>query len=382
VQGGESTSLAQKRAQLEERLEALARAGVVIVDPRQTFVGEDVDLSRIRAGVVLHPGARLTGARTFLGEGVQVGAEGPATLVDAVCAAGSRVASGFCNSAVLLEGASLGADAHVRAGTLLEEQASTAHAVGLKHTILLAFVTLGSVINFCDCLMAGGTSRRDHSEVGSGFIHFNFTPWGERGDKATPSLIGDVPRAVFYRESRIFLGGSGGMIGPRTVDYGAVAAAGQIVRHDIDEDRLVLRTPPRIDRRLDKRRIDGGARADKNHSYIAHLVALRAFYRQVRLRRASEAQRPVVDAAIETLSLAVDERVKRLTSFLHERGRDVPPLNLEPEIAEACPLPIEPGSAERESHLDYVAGLDSATCESGVAWLRGIVNAVEPPDAN
>ena len=80
----------------------------------------------------------------------------------------SPFASGFAHGAVLLDGASLGANAHARPGTLLEERASTAHTVGLKHTLLLSFVTLGSLINFCDCLMAGGRSRRDHSEVGSG----------------------------------------------------------------------------------------------------------------------------------------------------------------------------------------------------------------------
>src|SRR5690606_1997997 len=129
---------------------------------------------------------------------------------DSALARGAAVASGYVEGAVLLREAKLGANAHVRPGTLLEELASTAHAVGLKQTVLLAYVTLGSLINFCDCLMAGGTSRSDHSEVGSGFIHFNFTPWGERGDKATPSLIGDVVRGVFLRERRIFLGGLAG----------------------------------------------------------------------------------------------------------------------------------------------------------------------------
>ena len=37
---------------------------------------------------------------------------------------------------------------------------------------------------------------REHTEVGSRFIHFNFTPRGQSGDKATPSLIGDVARGV------------------------------------------------------------------------------------------------------------------------------------------------------------------------------------------
>ncbi|MBV1862407.1 MAG: UDP-N-acetylglucosamine pyrophosphorylase, partial [Nannocystaceae bacterium] len=204
---------------LEQRLREFASRGVEIVDPRQTFIDADVVPDRVRPGAILHPGTRLHGSRTFLAEGSAVGTEGPATVRDAVFGPGASVASGYVEGAVLFDKASLGAAAHVRPGTILEEEASTAHCVGLKHTILLSFVTLGSLINFCDCLMAGGTSRRDHSEVGSGFIHFNFTPWGARGDKATPSLIGDVPRGVFLRESKIFLGGSAGLVGPGPVSY-------------------------------------------------------------------------------------------------------------------------------------------------------------------
>src|SRR5436190_735996 len=111
----------------------------------------------------------------------------------------------------------------------------------------LSFVTLGSLINFCDLLMAGGTSREDHSEVGSGFIHFNFTPWGRRGDKATPSLVGDVVRGVFLRHPRIFIGGAGGMVGPRAVGYGSVTAAGQVVRRDVAPGRLIAQRSPEVD---------------------------------------------------------------------------------------------------------------------------------------
>ncbi|MCA9659863.1 MAG: UDP-N-acetylglucosamine pyrophosphorylase, partial [Myxococcales bacterium] len=96
------------------------------VDPRQTYVGAEVDLERVAAGVVLHPGARICGARSFLGPGAEVGTEGPATLVDAVFGENAAIASGYVHGAVLLRGASLGGNAHVRAGTLLEEEASTA----------------------------------------------------------------------------------------------------------------------------------------------------------------------------------------------------------------------------------------------------------------
>jgi UDP-N-acetylglucosamine/UDP-N-acetylgalactosamine diphosphorylase len=155
---------------VEARLQQLAERGVAIVDPRQTYVSADVSLQRVCPGAILHPGTRLLGPRTFIGPGVEVGREGPATIVDSVLGKGSRVDAGYLEGAVLFAGARAGWGAHFRPGTLLEEQASTAHACGLKHTILLAFVTLGSLVNFCDVLMAGGTSRDDHSEVGSGFI--------------------------------------------------------------------------------------------------------------------------------------------------------------------------------------------------------------------
>jgi UDP-N-acetylglucosamine/UDP-N-acetylgalactosamine diphosphorylase len=354
------------------RLERLADRGVVVVDPRQTWVGPEVEVARVGEGVVLHPGARVTGAGTWLGRGAQVGPQGPATLVNAVLGSGATVNSGFVDSAVLLTGASAGANAHLRPGTLLEEQASTGHAVGLKQTILLSFVTLGSLINFCDALMAGGTSRRDHSEVGSGFIHFNFTPWGKSGDKATPSLIGDVSRGVFLRERRIFLGGAGGLVGPRAVGYGSVAAAGQVLRRDVPANHLVSESSPRLRRELDHRRLDGAQpRAEKNRHFIAQLVALRAWYRHVRLARADDERRPVIEAAISLLDGAVAERVKRLSAFLDERGRAMPDLALDADVdASPPPLPMEANADE--GHVDWVRSLDEAQVAAGVEWLGRI----------
>ena len=85
-----------------------------------------------------------------------VGSEGPATIVNSVIGEEAEVASGYVAGSVLLGKARIGSNGHVRPGTLLEEEASTAHAVGLKHTILMSFVTLGSLINCCDCLISGG----------------------------------------------------------------------------------------------------------------------------------------------------------------------------------------------------------------------------------
>lgn len=363
-------------AAIETRLAELSERGVEIVDPRQTYVGPEVKLERVRPGAVLYPGTRLEGAATFIGEHARVGSEGPAVIVDAALADHVEVASGYVCQAALLRGAKLGANAHVRAGTLLEEQASTAHCVGLKQTILLPFVTLGSLINFCDCLMAGGSSRKDHSEVGSGFIHFNFTPWGERGDKATASLIGDVVRGVFLREPRIFLGGVSGLVGPGKVGYGAVAGAGQVIRGDIGERRLSLVEPRVIDRpfkpgwrdRLEPRR-------SKNVHYVAQLFALREWYRQVRLTRlaADDPRRPPVEAAHDIVERAIAERGKQLARFIEERGGQAPSFAIDDEALPRCPWSLAP---DEQRHLDWVAGLSPAQIEEGRKWLAACVAAV------
>jgi UDP-N-acetylglucosamine/UDP-N-acetylgalactosamine diphosphorylase len=360
--------------ELAERVARLQAQGVVVVDPRQTYVAADVVPERIRPHATLHPGTRLVGARTFVAAGAHIGVEGPATVVDAIFGPDSAIDSGFCSGAVLLRGARLGANAHVRPGTLLEEGASTAHAVGLKHTILLAFVTLGSLINFCDVLMAGGTSRSDHSEVGSGFIHFNFTPWGVRGDKATPSLVGDVVDGVLLRQSRIFLGGAGGMVGPRRVGFGSIAAAGQVLRRDVPAQTLVVEgATSAVSKTLRANHLDvAQPRGRRNVEYIAQLVALRTWYREVRLARAvSPDMRTILGAAIDTIGSAIDERVARLEAFLHEREQAMPDLVLDPSIA--CPLEL---SGTGDDHVAWVRGLAEPEVARLGAWLRAVADAV------
>jgi len=345
------------------RVEALRARGVRMLDPGQTFVDEDVDPARIDPGATLYPGTRLHGRRTFLSPGAVVGLEGPATLIDCVLGEGASIASGFAKGAVLLRDAKLGANAHVREGTILEEEASTAHAVGLKQTILLSFVTLGSLINFCDLLMAGGTSREDHSEVGSGFIHFNFTPWGRAGDKATPSLIGDAIAGVFLRQRRIFLGGQSGLVGPRAVGYGSMTGAGQVVRRDVAAGKLSIQVARAVDEALE-RPLDARVQpvVDKNVEYIAQLRALEAFYGGVRLARARRAGRAdllvVYQEALTNLGLCVAERVTRLRSFLREHGGHALP-ELAPLAAPHCPLAFEATAAETD-HVKWIKGLPDA----------------------
>jgi len=365
------------RQNLEAKLDLLEANGVSIIDRRQTYLDEGVDETRICRGAVLYPGTRLIGTRTFVGPGARVGIEGPAVLENTTIAENSEVASGYLNEAVLLRNARVGSNAHIRVGTLMEEEASTAHAVGLKHTVLMSFVTMGSLINFCDALISGGKSRSEHTEVGSGFIHFNYTPRGRSGDKATPSLIGDVVHGVFLRQQRIFLGGLSGIVGPQKVGFGSFTVAGQVVRKEIPGNRMVGDVPRKVDTQF-YASTEAPKRIMKlNLEYIGQLTALQAWYRKVRLARIPASRkyahiRIVTQAALDLLSVCIDERVKKLRQFLEERGLPIPSLSLSNP---PCPLRIE-AKHPYVDHIDWIMDLSQVEVEKGLSWLQSIVDRI------
>ncbi|MBW2090331.1 MAG: hypothetical protein JRI37_15385, partial [Deltaproteobacteria bacterium] len=225
---------------------------------------------------------------------------------------------------VFLKKSSMGSGANVREGTILEEESSGAHTVGLKQTILFPYVTLGSLINFCDCLMSGGTSRKNHSEVGSSYIHFNYTP---NQDKATPSLIGDVPRGVMLNQHPIFLGGQGGLVGPCRLEFGTVIAAGSILRKDeLRPERLLFGSIGKVGnipflrgKYFNIKRI-----TMNNIIYIANLIALEHWYTHVRSQFLSDDfPEPLFDGLKEKLDMAIAERIHRFKALSQKMSDSV-----------------------------------------------------------
>jgi len=403
----------------KDKIDRLIKRGATIPSPQTVFIGEEVPLDRISGnGVVISPGCRIRGEKTLIMAGVKLGREGPVTIEDCQVGPEVELKGGFFRQSVFLEKVTMGYGAQVREGCILEEESSGAHSVGLKQTILFPFVTLGSLINFCDCLMAGGTGRKNHSEVGSSYIHFNFTA---NQDKATPSLIGDVPRGVMLNQPPIFLGGQGGMVGPLRVEYGTVVAAGTICRKDLlDGEKLVLpqaagETTHHMPSNYPgvywyvKRRII------RNVEYIANLVALRRWYMEIRslfLKGDSMAER-LYEGVLDKLEMAIKERIKRFKALaqkmpesaeryraimkgeteerlvrqkqeLFDRWQDLETVFAQGLEGRGDLSVLEP-FVERISkdvkgkgsgYMATIQGLDESWSVRGTMWLQGIVDSV------
>jgi len=395
-------------------VQELTRRGVVIRQPASVDVDSSIRADRIAPGVILHAGCRLKGKETSIGPGCVLGEEGPVTIDN--CQLGSDVAlkGGFFSGSVFLSGASCGSCAHVRPATLFEEQASCAHSVGLKQTLLMPYVTLGSLINFCDVLMAGGMDRKHHSEVGSSYIHFNFTA---HGDKATASLVGDVPRGVMLDQPPIFLGGQGGLVGPTRLEYGTIIAAGTICRRDVTKPgRLVFGETGRTVREYP---YEGGAYGDvsrilaNNLAYLGNLHALLQWYTDVRplFLQGSTFDAACCRGAQSALRRMIGERVSRITDLSERMAKSIAlaekrsskaaaegPYALQKNLHQRWPKVADkfestPAGAMRLKDRDAllaafdkrtkgapypeaIKALSASAKTSGTAWLQSIVDSV------
>ena len=401
--------------ELPKKITALLDKGVSIPCPSTVVIGDEVRTERICAkGTVLYPGCRLAGAKTLIGPGAKIGYESPATLVDCRLGAEVELKGGFFTGSVFLARSSMGSGAQVRECCLIEEEASGAHTVGLKQTILFPFVTLGSLINFCDCLMAGGTSRKDHSEVGSSYIHFNFTP---NQDKATASLIGDVPRGVMLRQAPIFLGGQGGLVGPVRLGYGTLIAAGTVWENDCPQGGMLLKGSAL----LSERPLHAGLYREvrrkvcNNLLYIGNLAALRQWYVHIRrpFLQPREEGAALYEGALEVLDGAMEERIARLRALAGKmetsiavaekvlQGREkVAHLRHKRELLQNWPEVQKKLSGladdsigeggrslflsaidERlpkgaDDYIAFVRALDRESADAGSAWLQSVVDTV------
>ncbi len=389
----------------------LLRKGVRMPQPDSVFIANDINEARISPDCVIHPGCRLSGAETSLGPGCILGEEAPVVLADCRLGSGVRISGGYASGSTFLDGASVGSSAHIRPGVLLEEKANVAHAAGLKQTILFPRVTSGSLVNFCDCIMAGGTLGGMHSEIGSSYVHFNFTP---RGDKATASIFGDVPRGVLLDQPPIFLGGQGGAAGPLRVDFGVFVPAGMILRRDVSgaEDHSAHGAAPSWVLNYPFNEYRSIKRVWSNCLfYLGNLLALRAWYKHARapfMVGKVPCLQACFDGAMACMEIIWNERLARLEELSQKvmvsaellaskQGSDAfAALSAaQAEFAKSWPTlkerlvslkNFEGNQAERDSflaafagnnYLEGIAGLSASARASARAWLDSIVKAVE-----
>jgi UDP-N-acetylglucosamine/UDP-N-acetylgalactosamine diphosphorylase len=384
-----------------QRIAQLAARGVDVWGPERVYIAADVPLENIEAGAsIVH--ATLRGAQLRVGRGARIGGSGHAEVTDCQIGRDVEIGAGYYEGATLLDGSRVRGFAELRPGTLLEEQAEAAHSVAFKNTILTATVVTGSLINYCDAFMSGGTSRDDHSEVGSGVIHFNFDP---RGDKYG-SLIGDV-RGVLLRSAPIFVGGQCGLVAPLHIDFGATVAAGSMVRRDVPANCVHFEAAGSA--RIENFDREVYAGVERKFLATARLIgtlrSFHAWYEAVRIPFADDFERVLYRAAQGQAQSHISERIKRLSKIIGKLDRSLSKTSgsgdakllsyhaehrlllkrrkeIEQALSSAPDAPPPPKAFLQEyektrksaGYLDAVRGVSAEAAEAAAAWLNAMAD--------
>ena len=327
----------------QKDLRNLLERGVHIPDLNLVHITRDVKLENIAPGCTIYPFVRITGSKTQIHSGARIGARGPVilensligenavigdlgqvTLIDTVVGPKSVLGAGVAEQAVFLGKETMindfttGYGFRVRKGSLYEEDASSAQHTDTKMTILFPWTTLGSDINFCDALLAGGTGPElgSFSEVGSGTIHFNYSI---RGDKATASLFGDVFQGVFLDQERLFIGGNNSLLGPVKADFGTMTAAGARIKGKLSKGLNYGHSLPKGTVDYDARIFSGVSGIVKNQvNVLAELTALVNWYKQVRINCAAQApeQKFLYESGLRMIEMNYQERLHQLNRYV------------------------------------------------------------------
>ncbi len=298
------------------KIEILLEKGVEIPKPDQVIVGEDVSVEHIEPGVTLYPGVKLYGSQTRLGSGSQIGKEYGGLYSNICTGRNVSLGSGFYQDCVFLDGASVRSGAEIRGGTLFMEKANAAHTVGCKMTVAGIAVTLGSLINFCDILITGGSDQAfGFTEIGSGAIHYNFTQNGLK----FASLVGPGALGEMYGLfPRTFVGGQTQVIGPTTIGSGCLIPAGTAVRAQVGNGLISVQPPlPEGSKKYDPDYITRAkSKFDLTADLIVHYRVLAEYFRLVRQKfaqmRKDSFLEELLGVARDTLCANSTERISWL----------------------------------------------------------------------
>ena len=325
-------------------LYSLREKGVGIPSIDHVLIGQEVSLDNISKGSTLHPFCQIKGESTQIYPSAQIGLCGPTFIENSIvgseaiigqkgattikhCTVGrlSVLGSGEAEHAVFLgkettdNDFTTGVGFRVRKGSLYEEDSSSAQHTDTKMTILFPWATLGSNINFCDALLSGGTSPKlgDFSEVGSGTIHFNFTPYG---DKATASLFGNIIDGLFLNQKRIFIGGNNSLIGPIEASFASVSAAGARLSHTMKEGlNFGGSLHGKVNSPFQEKQIHSKAIVNKQINYFAEISALLFWYDVVRDTIAQgQEQKKLYQEGRKVVLENLKERHKQILFFLEK----------------------------------------------------------------
>ena len=221
------------------KAESLARDGVTIVDPENTYVDEEVEVGR---DTVIEPGVSLLGL-TKVGMGCLLRPH--STIADSVV--GDRVTvrpNCVVSGCEIASDVILGPFAHLRDGAVVEENARVGNFVEVKKS------RIGRGTKAWHLTYLGDATLGDKVNIGAGTITCNYD-----GDKKNPTHI----------EDGVFVGSGSMLVAPLRIGKGSYVGAGSTITEDVPAESLALGRAKQVNK-------EGWVRARREARQVARLA--------------------------------------------------------------------------------------------------------------
>lgn len=187
--------------------------GVSIIDPKSTFIDEDVEIGR---DTVIWPFTFLQG-KTVIGSDCKIGPM--TTIVDSRVADCVRIEQSVVEESYVGPGCKLGPMAHLRPGCELEADVEVGNYAEMKKA------TVGRGVKCHHHSYLGDVTIGEKANIGAGVITANYN-----GIEKFRTVIGN----------QAFIGTNVNLIAPMTVGDGALVAAGSSISLDVPADALAV----------------------------------------------------------------------------------------------------------------------------------------------
>jgi bifunctional UDP-N-acetylglucosamine pyrophosphorylase/glucosamine-1-phosphate N-acetyltransferase len=193
---------------------SLARDGVTIVDPENTYIDDEVEVGR---DTIIEPGVSLLGTTKV---GMSCALRPHSTIADSVI--GDRVTvrpNCVVTACEIGSDVILGPFAHLRDGAVVDENARVGNFVEVKKS------RIGRGTKAWHLTYLGDATLGDKVNIGAGTITCNYD-----GEKKNPTHI----------EDGVFVGSGSMLVAPLRIGKGAYVGAGSTITQDVPAESLAL----------------------------------------------------------------------------------------------------------------------------------------------
>ncbi len=204
----------------ERQVEALIESGVVIKDRASVYIDQSV---KIEPGAMIGPNTQILG-NSVIASGVEI--EGSAYILNSKIGNGTKLKFGVrIESSEIKNDCSVGPFAHLREGTVLDEQVKIGDFVETKKARFFAGAKASHLAYI------GDAEVREDANIGAGTITCNYD-----GYKKSKTKIG----------KGAFIGSNTALVAPVEIGDGAVIGAGSTIAKNVEADALAFTRAPQL----------------------------------------------------------------------------------------------------------------------------------------